>query len=69
MDIMEHEGQWRIAHAGKVIAQPFATEAEANTWADCNIDDQMFDTPNSFMPPLEYDPDLVSRRVTKSGEA
>lgn len=43
-----------IVHAGRVIERDFATEAEANAWADLNIDDQMFDTPNWLAEPLKY---------------
>jgi len=50
----EAEGLWRIRHAGKTISQPFSTEAAAESWADANIDDQMFDAPNWLADPLDY---------------
>ena len=43
-----------IIHAGKVIDESFDTREQAEAWADDNIDDQMFDTPNTFSPPLVY---------------
>ena len=43
-----------IVHAGKVVDRDFATEADAWSWADHNIDDQMFDTPNWLADPLKY---------------
>jgi hypothetical protein len=43
-----------IVHAGRVIDQKFHDQESAERWADKNIDDQMFDTPNSFSPPLKY---------------
>jgi hypothetical protein len=43
-----------IVHAGRVIDQKFPDQESAEKWADDNIDDQMFDAPNSFSPPLKY---------------
>ena len=43
-----------IIHAGRVIDEQFPDQASAEKWADCNIDDQMFDGPNTFSPPLRY---------------
>ncbi|CDX26756.1 hypothetical protein MPL3356_60537 [Mesorhizobium plurifarium] len=43
-----------IVHAGRDVDFSFATEGEAWKWADANIDDQVFDTPNCFSPPLNY---------------
>jgi hypothetical protein len=45
-----------IVHAGKEIDFSFATEAQAWAWADEFIDDQVFDGPNWFSPPLTYRP-------------
>jgi len=50
------DGKIGVIHAGKFVKQTFETEAEAEYWMDCNIDDQMFDGPNWFSPPLEYEP-------------
>jgi hypothetical protein len=43
-----------IIHAGRIIDKDFATKAEAEAWADANIDDQMFDKPNWFADPIKY---------------
>jgi hypothetical protein len=44
-----------IIHAGKEVdTPPFATEGEAYRWADANIDDQVFDSPNVLCDPLAY---------------
>ncbi len=43
-----------IIHAGRVIDEVFSDRESAERWADCNIDDQMFDEPNWFSPPLKY---------------
>lgn len=48
-------GEWGVVHAGRWLKQRFSTEAEAERWADSNVDDQMFDGPNCLAPPLEYD--------------
>lgn len=53
-------GQWVIVHAGKEIDQDFRSEEEAWAWADKHVDDQVFDEPNDFSPPLQYRP-LTSR--------
>jgi hypothetical protein len=66
MHIFQHDNLWAIAHAGRVIAKRFISEREAESWADSNIDDQVFDEPNSFSGPLEYEPDLIVRLVHKS---
>jgi hypothetical protein len=52
-----NDGKWVIHHGGHVIAETFATERDAERWADHNIDDQVFDNPNCFMPPLVYLPE------------
>lgn len=56
MKIVERSpGQFEIIHAGKTVDAPnFTTEAEAWSWADANIDDQMFDSPNTLADPLRY---------------
>lgn len=59
MDIVEHKGKWVIIHAGKEVAETFDTEADAWTWADKHIDDQVFDGPNDYSPPLTYRPSSV----------
>ena len=43
-----------IVHAGRVIDEKFPDRESAERWADRNIDDQMFDEPNTFSPPLRY---------------
>lgn len=43
-----------IIHAGRVIDEKFPDRESAECWADRNIDDQMFDEPNTFSPPLKY---------------
>lgn len=48
------DGWWIIQHAGKEIDKDFSTDVEAYGWADENIDDQVFDSPNDFSPPLKY---------------
>jgi hypothetical protein len=45
---------WVVIHAGRVIDARFPDRASAEAWADNNIDDQMFDAPNHFSPPLVY---------------
>ena len=55
MDICKNEhGKWMIVHGGREIAQDFDSEDAAYTWADHNIDDQVFDRPNWFSAPLSY---------------
>lgn len=44
-----------ILHAGREVdAPPFATEDAAWSWADHNVDDQVFDDPNTLSEPLKY---------------
>lgn len=43
-----------VVHAGRVIDEQFPDRESAEYWADCNIDDQMFDAPNWLSPPLKY---------------
>lgn len=43
-----------IIHAGRVIDEKIPDRESAESWADRNIDDQMFDEPNTFSPPLKY---------------
>lgn len=48
-------GQFDIIHAGRTVDAPdFATEDAAWAWADHNIDDQVFDGPNTLADPLRY---------------
>lgn len=54
--VQRQDGRWVIIHGGREIFEDFATEAEAESWADRNIDDQMFCGPNDFSPPLRYRP-------------
>ena len=54
MNIERRSDHFIIVHAGKEIDHTFATEAEAWAWADEFIDDQVFDSPNDFSPPLSY---------------
>jgi hypothetical protein len=57
MDIVERDGKHVIVHGGKTIKEKFKSEDDAWKWADRNIDDQMFDKPNTFSDPLVYDDD------------
>lgn len=52
--VRNHSGRWIIMHAGKEVSEVFETERAAYSWADKNIDDQVFDDPNSFSPPITY---------------
>jgi hypothetical protein len=55
MDIQKAKnGKWMIIHAGKFVNRTFETEEAAWTWADSNIDDQVFDGPNCLAPPIVY---------------
>jgi hypothetical protein len=56
MTIIERTpGFFSIIHGGREVeTPPFNTEADAWAWADRNIDDQMFDSPNTLAPPLKY---------------
>jgi hypothetical protein len=55
MDVFKRSnGSFAIIHAGREIDKDFATEDEAWSWADRNIDDQMFDGPNWLAEPLAY---------------
>lgn len=59
MKIISLDNLWAISHAGKLINKRFTSEDEAYKWADQNIDDQVFDEPNWFSHPLEYEPKPV----------
>jgi hypothetical protein len=63
MHIKVHEDKWRIIHSGRVVLQSFDTEEEAYSWANRNIDDQVFDNENTFADPLEYDKNLVVKPI------
>lgn len=54
MIICREGAHYVIGHAGRVIDEKFPDRESAERWADCNIDDQMFDEPNEFSPPLRY---------------
>lgn len=55
MMIIGREGNhYVIVHAGRIIDETFPDRDAAEKWADCNIDDQMFDAPNEWSPPLRY---------------
>jgi hypothetical protein len=55
MDVFQKSGgMWVIIHAAREVAKDFDSEAEAWTWADEHIDDQVFCTPNQISDPLEY---------------
>lgn len=58
-----------IAHAGRVIDEQFPDQESAERWADRNIDDQMFDEPNTFSPPLKYRSAPLMRVVGDKSEA
>lgn len=45
---------WVVVHAGRVIDEKFPDRDAAERWADSNVDDQMFDGPNTLAPPLKY---------------
>ena len=55
MNVEKRDGcTYVIIHAGKEIDEDFNEEIDAWEWADKNIDDQVFDTPNRLSPPLKY---------------
>ncbi len=55
MMIVCREGEhYVVVHAGRVIDESFPDRDAAEYWADCNVDDQMFDGPNTLSPPLKY---------------
>lgn len=55
MDVLQKStGKWAIIHAAREIAQDFDTEAQAWSWADEFVDDQVTCTPNRHSPPLVY---------------
>lgn len=62
MDIIQrHDGKFVIRHRGREIDEVFGSAMDADRWADEFIDDQVFDTPNDFSPPLKYrDPPSLS---------
>jgi len=47
-------GRFVIMHGGREVAEEFETEDDAWRWADRHIDDQVFDGPNDFSPPIHY---------------
>jgi hypothetical protein len=58
-------GTWIIWHGGHRVKKEFSSEREANRWADSNIDDQVFDSPNWFSGPIEYVENLPNNFWTK----
>lgn len=55
MRVFNHpDGGWYIRHGRGIIDQTFNSEDEAYLWANENIDDQVFDGPNTLCPPLKY---------------
>lgn len=55
MDVVrKYDGRWVIIHAAREIAKDFDTEDAAWSWADENVDDQVFCSPNRLSEPLEY---------------
>lgn len=56
MDVVKREDdKYDIIHNGKeVAAGPFVSEDAAWSWADRNIDDQTFDSPNTLADPIKY---------------
>jgi hypothetical protein len=54
MVVVREGNHYVIIHAGRVVDQSFDSMDEAESWADSNIDDQMFDGPNWFSEPLKY---------------
>lgn len=57
MDIEPREDHFVIRHAGRIVNEQFPNEDAAWNWADANIDDQVFDQPNSWSDPIEYETD------------
>jgi hypothetical protein len=55
MDVLQKStGAFVIIHAGREVAKDFETENDAWSWADDNIDDQVFCSPNRLSVPLQY---------------
>jgi hypothetical protein len=55
MDVLQKSnGKWVIIHAAREVAKDFDTEADAWSWADEYVDDQVTCTPNWLAEPLEY---------------
>lgn len=52
MQTVERDGKWWVTQPGWEDYGPFNSETEAESWADCNIDDQVFGQPNNFSPEL-----------------
>ena len=58
--VIRHQGKivsgllWTRALDRPVTLEPFDTERDAEHWADTWIDDQVFDSDNTFGPPLQY---------------
>lgn len=54
MIVIHYNNLWYINHGGRFLVQCFFSEADAWSWADENIDDQVFGGPNRLSPPLDY---------------
>jgi hypothetical protein len=55
MDVLQKSnGKWTIVHAAREIDKDFNTEAEAWSWADEFVDDQVTCTANRLAAPLIY---------------
>lgn len=55
MDVARRsDGRFIIIHSGREVDADFDTQEGAWRWADANIDDQMFDSPNWLADPLRY---------------
>lgn len=50
--VIQIDGKWWIHQKGWENQGPFDTEDLAYSWADKNIDDQVFGDPNSLAPEL-----------------
>jgi hypothetical protein len=55
MDVIQKsDSKWVIIHAAREVAKDFDSEADAWSWADGHIDDQVTCTPNWLSNPLDY---------------
>ena len=52
MDVVHRPDGWWIIQEGWEDYGPFALESQAYSWADSNIDDQVYGDPNCFAPEL-----------------
>ena len=56
---MNSSGKHEIVHAGQTVDTYFDSKSDAWNWADSNIDDQLYDTPNTISPPLVYKKETI----------